>query len=707
MRRVYFGVIFLFSCVWATAALAEKRVALVIGNSKYTTAGALTNPTNDASDMAAALKPLGFEVIEGYDLDKAAFDKKIREFASVLSSAGAGVFFYAGHGLQVSGVNYLVPVDAGLLTADALDFEMVRLDTVQRVMERSTKTNILFLDACRNNPLARNLARALGTRSAEIGRGLAPAESGIGTLISFSTQPGNVALEGPGRNSPYTGPLVKNIATAAEDILTTLTTVRKEVLAATDNKQVPWENHALLSRFYFKSVDGGSNPPDSDGKLPKTSGQYASDRTGPIPASKKDDRPPPAIDEAGGRAAQKLVERIISDAREVGWQQVFNRINTENRRYKHGNQKWGIYAFVIGADGVRMAQGDGHQEIVGRNIRGTQAGDAILACTKSEFPKGCWTRYEWYNQTSQRFEPKISRIEQVDNYFVGAGVYIPNIDLKSLPLIADANDQVAKEAVSGIKTILEKSPNRIDVSYKDGREHIFEALASLKKQKSPGVAVVRLGVLKKAMNDSIPEIMGVKLCYHTVIPAKEDFYLVADRNVATLADLKDRSVFAGASNSFVRVIIESILAAGDVQKVTFVEGTDKEALDQLQAGEISAIAILSKEVPHKIATDTRFHFLNLSTNNIDYTVKNIPVGHDSIQTITDALVLISLNEDGVSNVELTSFLTTLFPIVADEESNEKLPDALVGINLREKLAGNWLGRCKPSGQWISKNYGAE
>jgi len=706
MRRVYFGVIFLFSCVWATAALAEKRVALVIGNSKYTTAGALTNPTNDASDMAAALKPLGFEVIEGYDLDKAAFDKKIREFASVLSSAGAGVFFYAGHGLQVSGVNYLVPVDAQLLAADALDFEMVRLDTVQRVMERSTKTNILFLDACRNNPLARNLASALGTRSAEIGRGLAPAESGIGTLISFSTQPGNVALEGPGRNSPYTGPLVKHISTAAEDILTTLTTVRKEVLAATDNKQVPWENHALLSRFYFKPVDGRGNQPDSGGNLQVTSGQYASYPAGPIPASKKDDRPPSYIDEAGGRAAQQLVKRIISDAREVGWQQVFNRINTDNRRYKSGNQKWGIYAFVIRADGVRMAQGNGPPGIVGITIP-RDVGDAILACTKSEFPKGCWTRYDWYNQISQRQDPKISWIEQVDNYFVGAGVYIPNKDLKSLPLIADVNDQAAKEAVSGIKTILEKSPNRIDVSYKDGRDTISEALVTLKRQKPPGVAVVRLGVLNIAIKNRTPDFMGVKLCYHIVIPAKEDFYLIAGPDVTTLADLKDRSVFAGPSNSFVRGIMESLLVTENVQNVTFVEGTDKEALDKLQAGEISAIAILSKEVPHKIAADTRFHFLTLSTNNIGYPVKNIPVGHTSIQAITDALVLISLNEDGAGNDELNSFLTTFFPIVADEESNERLPDALVGINLREKLAGKWLGRCKPSEQWISKNYGAE
>jgi TPR repeat protein len=251
MRSIYVRIAFLVCFFWANTAAAENRVALVIGNAKYVYAGELANPTNDAADMAAALKKLGFAVIDGYDLPKAALENKIREFSSQLSGADVGLFFYAGHGLQVSGVNYIVPVDAQLTTADALDFEMVRLDIIQRTMERSAKTNLLFLDACRNNPLARNLARAMGTRGGEIGRGLAPAESGIGTLISFSTQPGNVARDGSGRNSPFTGPLVSRLATPGEDVLSILTAVRKDVLAATNNGQVPWENHALLAKFYF------------------------------------------------------------------------------------------------------------------------------------------------------------------------------------------------------------------------------------------------------------------------------------------------------------------------------------------------------------------------------------------------------------------------------------------------------------------------
>lgn len=235
-----------------TKPIAEKRVALVIGNSSYQHAPKLANPGNDAADMAESLKQLGYEVLSGVDLDKAGMDRTIRDFARALGNSDAGLFFYAGHGLQVGGQNYLVPIDAKLEDASGLDFEMIRLDLVQRTMERESKTNIVFLDACRDNPLARNLARAMGTRSVEIGRGLAPVESGVGTLISFSTQPGAVALDGTGRNSPYSGALVRRVRAAQpEDLSTLLIGVRNEVIAATKNKQVPWEHSALRARFFL------------------------------------------------------------------------------------------------------------------------------------------------------------------------------------------------------------------------------------------------------------------------------------------------------------------------------------------------------------------------------------------------------------------------------------------------------------------------
>jgi uncharacterized caspase-like protein len=128
----------------------------------------------------------------------------------------------------------------------------VQLDLVHRTMERQVPTNIIFLDACRNNPLARNLARAMGTRSTEIGRGLAPVESGVGTLISFSTQPGNIALDGKGRNSPFAGALAKRLASSSDDLSALLIDVRNDVRKETENKQIPWEHSALTARFYFR-----------------------------------------------------------------------------------------------------------------------------------------------------------------------------------------------------------------------------------------------------------------------------------------------------------------------------------------------------------------------------------------------------------------------------------------------------------------------
>ncbi len=294
MPRLVVLLAILLGLIWPQPA-AARRVALVVGNSAYVHAPVLANPRNDAADVASALRRLGFTVIEGLDLDKAALDRKLRDFAGALQGSTAGVFFYAGHGLQVAGHNYLVPVDAQLGTAAALEFEMVRADLVQRVMEREASTNILFLDACRDNPLARNLARAMGTRSADIGRGLAAAESGVGTLISFSTQPGNVALDGSGRNSPFAGALVRHMSASTDDLGAILIGVRNDVMKETAGKQVPWEHSALTGRFFFAAspagATAGSSPPPAASALPAAA----------TPAA------------AGGRAPPHECDRMAAD----------------------------------------------------------------------------------------------------------------------------------------------------------------------------------------------------------------------------------------------------------------------------------------------------------------------------------------------------------------------------------------------------------
>jgi hypothetical protein len=256
--------------VLALPAAAQKRVALVIGNSAYQHATALANPANDASDIGAALKELDFEVILGLDLDKRAFDQRVREFSRALPDADTGVFYYAGHGLQVLGHNYLMPVDAQLQSERDLDFEANSLNFILRQMEldRDGKTSIVFLDACRDNPLAGNLARTMGTRSAGVGRGLAQVQAGVGTFVAYSTQPGNVALDGQERNSPFTAALAASIREPGRNLTSVMIDVRKKVLAATGGKQVPWDHSALTGDFYFHLASAPDavpkvTPPDS------------------------------------------------------------------------------------------------------------------------------------------------------------------------------------------------------------------------------------------------------------------------------------------------------------------------------------------------------------------------------------------------------------------------------------------------------------
>ena len=239
-------------------AFAEKRAALVVGNSAYVNARPLANPLNDARDVTAALKQSGFDVIEALDASKLQMDSALRSFTEKLAGADVALLYYAGHGLQVGQQNYLVPIDAKLDRERDLDFEAMKLDFVLRQMEidREGKTSIVILDACRDNPLARNLARSMGTRSAGIGRGLAAAATGLGTFIAYSTQPGNVAVDGEGRNSPFAAALVKQMAVEGRNLTTAMIEVRKEVVAATSGAQVPWDHSALTGEFFFVQATG-------------------------------------------------------------------------------------------------------------------------------------------------------------------------------------------------------------------------------------------------------------------------------------------------------------------------------------------------------------------------------------------------------------------------------------------------------------------
>jgi uncharacterized caspase-like protein len=248
LTSVLFGFAMLLIAVGSAAA--EKRVALVIGNSAYQNVPRLQNPSNDASDMAEKLRQLGFDVVEGLDLGKRDMEQQIRAFGEKLTGADVGLFYYAGHGLQVDQKNYLAPIDAQLKTESDLDFEAVELDLVLKQMLRNAHTSIVFLDACRDNPLAANLAQA--SRSLDVGRGLARVEAPASMMVVYSTEPGKVALDGTGRNSPFAEALLHHIDSEGESIGDMLIDVRNDVLKATDKKQRPFESASLTGQFFFK-----------------------------------------------------------------------------------------------------------------------------------------------------------------------------------------------------------------------------------------------------------------------------------------------------------------------------------------------------------------------------------------------------------------------------------------------------------------------
>ena len=233
--------------VWAAGA----RVALVVGNSAYEFAPKLTNPSNDATDMTERLKGLGFEVIGGTDLDRRALVEALIKFGRAAEKADVALFFYAGHGLQVNGENYLVPVDAQVQYQAEIDISLVSLSGVMQQLERGSKTNIIFLDACRDNPFEKQLAASENRSASSIAKGLGRVQTGSGTFIAFATEPDSVATDGTGRNSPFTTALLKHIDQPGQSISDMMIAVRNDVLAATGGHQRPWESSSLTDRFAF------------------------------------------------------------------------------------------------------------------------------------------------------------------------------------------------------------------------------------------------------------------------------------------------------------------------------------------------------------------------------------------------------------------------------------------------------------------------
>jgi uncharacterized membrane protein YgcG len=242
--------------VGADAALADKRVAFVVGNAAYKNVPPLPNPAIDAKTMAQTLRNVGFEVVEGTNLSRDKMTEKLLDFGRKAEGADVAVFYYAGHGIAVNGTNYLLPVDADLKSeADVKLGAAINVDLTLEQTMQDAKVKLVFLDACRDNPFAAKIRSAKATRGVTVDTGLAAMTSGEGTLIAFATGPGQTALDGDkGANSPFTKALIANITKPGMEIQQAMTKVRAQVNEETNKGQLPWGHTNLIGSVYLNQA---------------------------------------------------------------------------------------------------------------------------------------------------------------------------------------------------------------------------------------------------------------------------------------------------------------------------------------------------------------------------------------------------------------------------------------------------------------------
>src|ERR1700754_1607295 len=255
----------------ADAAKADKRVAFVVGNGAYKNVAQLPNPPIDAKAMAQVLRNVGFDVVEGTNLTRDTMTERLLEFGKKAQGADVAVFFYAGHGIAISGTNYLLPVDADIKSE--MDVKLgaaINIDLTLDQTMSDAKVKLVFLDACRDNPFAAKIKSNSATRSVSVQTGLAEMKSGEGTLIAFATGPGQTALDGEaGTNSPFTRALLANIAQPGVEIQQAMTKVRAQVNEETSKGQLPWGHTNLIGAVYLNGAPTpGTGPSASPATAP-------------------------------------------------------------------------------------------------------------------------------------------------------------------------------------------------------------------------------------------------------------------------------------------------------------------------------------------------------------------------------------------------------------------------------------------------------
>ena len=259
VRRAALRFAWMLACILAflligETAQAEMRVALVIGEGQYQSVPALPNPPNDASDVAEALRALGFATTLKVDLGLDEMKQVVADFSAASAKADVSLFYYGGHGMQVSGHNYLIPVDAKLHSVEDIHKATYSFDDLLGALSKGPGQHLIFLDACRNDPVKDGGGAALV-------KGLAQAGKREGFLMVYATQPDNVARDGAGRNSPFAQALLAHVAEPGADVSSMIIEVRRDVIGATGGEQVPWENSSLTKQFYFAGeAQAGASP---------------------------------------------------------------------------------------------------------------------------------------------------------------------------------------------------------------------------------------------------------------------------------------------------------------------------------------------------------------------------------------------------------------------------------------------------------------
>ncbi len=263
----FFAILAICFCavVAVSPADAGKRVALVVGNGAYQSVAQLPNPKKDAEAVSTALRKQGFEVVTAIDLTRADLEKAVERYARALNGAEISLFYYSGHGIEVSGENRIIPIDATLSQPQDLETQSFSLQTILLYMQSNSQAQLIYLDACRDNPFS-DRAFLLGVDDTEkpAGKGLAEQKGSVGSLIAYATEPGKVALDGTGENSPFTGAVIKHSFTQDKDVQSALMDVTADVWEATNKSQRPWINSSLVKPIFLNGLAGkplAINPP--------------------------------------------------------------------------------------------------------------------------------------------------------------------------------------------------------------------------------------------------------------------------------------------------------------------------------------------------------------------------------------------------------------------------------------------------------------